>query len=145
VFNATLRNREVAIAGAVSLAVNVVLDLALYGPLGVYGVALATSVSAVVFLLLLAAWSGTVRTLIVHAGLPALLLVPLAMLLPRLPVNGLLGLLLGAGMTCAAGFLVLVAWPPLRSDLSWALARLGRRGESRSNAQNTGDGQARED
>jgi len=145
VFNATLRNREVAIAGAVSLAVNVVLDLALYGPLGVYGVALATSVSAVVFLLLLAAWSGTVRTLLVHAGLPALLLVPLAMLLPRLPVNGLLAVLLGAGMTCAAGFLVLVAWPPLRSDLSWALARLGRRGESRSNARNTGDGPAQED
>lgn len=139
VFNATLRNREVAIAGAVSLAVNVALDLALYGPLGVYGVALATSVSAVVFLLLLAMWSGTVRTLLVHTGFPVLLLVPLAILLPRLPVHGVLALLLGAGVTGAAGLLVLLAWPPLRDDLRWALARLGRRGES-SSANDSGAG-----
>jgi putative peptidoglycan lipid II flippase len=132
VFNATLRNREVAIAGAVSLAVNVALDLALYGPLGVYGVALATSVSAIVFLALLAVWSGTARTLFVHAGLPALLLVPLAIVLPRLPAHGLLRLLLGAGLTGAAGVLVLLVWPPLRRDLSWALARLGRRRGSES-------------
>jgi putative peptidoglycan lipid II flippase len=134
VFNATLRNREVAIAGAVSLAVNVALDLALYGPLGVFGVALATSVSAIVFLVLLVAWSGTARTLIVHTGLPALALVPLAMLLGRLPVSGLPALALGAGMTGFAGLLVLVVWPPLRNDLRWALARLGRRAESRSDS-----------
>ena len=134
VFNATLRNREVAIAGAVSLAVNVVLDLALYGPLGVFGVALATSVSAIVFLVLLVAWSGTASTLIVHTGLPALALLPLAMLLSRLPVSGLPALALGAGMTGLAGLLVLVAWPPLRNDLRWALARLGRRAESRSDS-----------
>jgi putative peptidoglycan lipid II flippase len=134
VFNATLRNREVAIAGAVSLAVNVTLDLALYGPLGVFGVALATSVSAIVFLVLLVAWSGTASTLIVHTGLPALALVPLAMLLSRLPVSGLPALALGAGMTGLAGLLVLVAWPPLRNDLRWALARLGRRAESRSDS-----------
>ncbi len=134
VFNATLRNREVAIAGAVSLAVNVTLDLALYGPLGVFGVALATSVSAIVFLVLLVAWSGTASTLIVHTGLPALALLPLAMLLSRLPVSGLPALALGAGMTGLAGLLVLVAWPPLRNDLRWALARLGRRAESRSDS-----------
>jgi peptidoglycan biosynthesis protein MviN/MurJ (putative lipid II flippase) len=134
VFNATLQNREVAIAGAVSLAVNVALDLALYGPLGVYGVALATSVSAIVFLLLLASWSGTVRTLLVHAGFPALLLVPLAMLLSRLPVDGLLALVLGAGIAGAVGLLVLIAWPPLRNDLRWALARLAQPGKSRSGA-----------
>jgi putative peptidoglycan lipid II flippase len=119
VFNATLRNREVAIAGAVSLAVNVTLDLA---------------VSAIVFLVLLVAWSGTASTLIVHTGLPALALVPLAMLLSRLPVSGLPALALGAGMTSLAGLLVLVAWPPLRNDLRWALARLGRRAESRSDS-----------
>lgn len=140
VFNATLRNREVAIAGAVSLAVNVALDLALYGPLGVYGVALATSVSAVVFLALLATWSGTVRTLFVHTGLPVLLLVPLAVLLPRLPVQGVLALLLGAGMTALAGVLVLLAWPPLRNDLRWALARLGSRGRAGAGPDEGGEG-----
>ncbi len=144
VFNAALRNREVATAGTVSLAVNVALDLALYGPLGVYGVALATSVSAVVFLALLAVWSGTVKTLLVHAGLPVLLLAPLAILLPRLPVDGLLALVLGAGVTGAYGLVVLAAWPPLRTDARWALARLGRR-ESRSDAGNTGDGPTQED
>lgn len=144
VFNATLRNREVAIAGAVSLAVNVVLDLALYGPLGVYGVALATSVSAVVFLALLAVWSGTLQTLLVHAGLPMLLLVPLAVLLPRLPVGGLLALVLGAGVTGAAGLVALAVWPPLRADARWALARLRRR-ESRSDSGSADGGSARDD
>lgn len=129
VFNATLRNREVAIAGAVSLAVNVALDLALYGPLGVYGVALATSASAVVFLLLLAVWSGTTRTLLVHVGLPSLPLVLLAILLPGLPGSGLPALILGAVVTGFSGLLVLLAWPPLRNDLRWALARLGHRAE----------------
>jgi len=143
VFNATLRNREVAIAGAVSLAVNVVLDLALYGPLGVFGVALATSVSAVIFLALLAVWSGTLLTLLGHAGLPLLLLVPLAVLLLRLPVGGLLALVLGAGVTGAGGLIALAVWPPLRADARWVLARLRRR-ESRADSGRADGGSARD-
>ena len=81
------------------------------------------------FLLLLAVWSGTTRTLLVHVGLPSLPLVLLAILLPGLPGSGLPALILGAVVTGFSGLLVLLAWPPLRNDLRWALARLGHRAE----------------
>lgn len=134
VFNAAVRNREVAMAGATSLAVNIVLDVTLYRPLGVFGVALATSVSAFVFLALLAAWSGTARTLLFHTGVPAVLVLALMLLLPRLPVEGLAAILLGAGVTGASGLAAVAVWSPLRNDVRWVQARLWHKAASETGA-----------
>ena len=125
VFNATLRNREVAIAGAVSIVVNMALDLLLYGPLGVFGVALATSVSAVVFLVILVVRSKTAGTLITRTGVPLLLLLPLALWLTNWSRHGLQALFVAGGSVVLYGLAVAIVWPPLRRDLRWAAARFG--------------------
>lgn len=127
VFNAVMRNREVVVAGAASLLVNVMLDLTLYGPLGVFGVALATSVSATVFLVLLVWRSGTAAPLLRRTGPPVLLLAPLVVLLPRVPFEGVSTLAAGMAVTGLYGLLALQAWSPLRADLRWVMGRLRRR------------------
>lgn len=129
VFNAVMRNREIVVAGAASLVTNVVLDLALYGPFGVFGVAVATSISAAVFLVLLLWRSGTGGTLLRRAGPPVLLLAPLALLLPRVPFDGLPALAAAMGLTGAYGLLTLAAWSPLRADLRTVVRRLRRTDE----------------
>lgn len=127
VFNATLRNREVAIAGAVSLIVNVALDLLLYGPLGVFGIALATSVSAAVFLVILVWRSGTAGTLFTRTGVPLLLLLPLGLWLMNWSMHGIQALFVAGGSVVLYGLAVAFMWPPLRRDLRWAAARFGFR------------------
>ncbi len=127
VLNAALRNRVVVQAGAVAVGVNVVLDLLLYRPLGVLGVALATSVSMILLLGLLFAASGLGWRLVSRAWPAALSLVlwtltlyaPLGSGIPRLLLAGLsLGLCFGLGPFLSRG---------LRRDISWLLGNMRAR------------------
>jgi len=127
VFNAALRNRVVMRAGAVAVGVNVALDLLLYGPLGVLGVALATSVSMIVLLGLLLAASGSGWRLLVRAwpAVPCAALWTLSLAAPL--GGGVLRLFLAALSLCVCFGLGLVLSGDLRSDVRWVLRRVRAR------------------
>lgn len=124
VFNATLRNREVAIAGSAGLFVNVVLDFLLYRPMGVLGIALATSVSNFVVLAILLYRAGFGLGQLVRAAVPMLSLLIIVPALQNVPGQGWLSVVLATALTMLLTILVCLVWPPLRRDMDWLLRRL---------------------
>jgi putative peptidoglycan lipid II flippase len=127
VFNAAMRNREVVRAGAWGLGVNVTLDLLLYGPLGVLGVALATSASVMVFLGVLLAGSGFGWQLVSRVWLSIVALGAWAITLQAPLGEGIVRLAL-SGISLLGCFMIPFALSrPLRDDMLWLVRRLKSR------------------
>jgi putative peptidoglycan lipid II flippase len=127
VFNAAIRNRDVVAAGAVSLAVNVALDILLYRPLGVLGISLATSASLIVLFGILLARSGHGWHLASRAWSSVVGLALWIMVL-AVPLGDGIQRLVLAGVALLGCFGVAFAISrPLRSDLAWLLQRLQNR------------------
>jgi len=124
VFNATLRNREAAMAAGVALATNLILDLLLYRRFGVFGIAAATSISNVVGLILLAARAGLVTHLVRSTVLPGMLVLLVTFWLSNLEFAMWLHLILASGTLIVVGIAAILLWRPLRADSLWAIDRL---------------------
>jgi putative peptidoglycan lipid II flippase len=124
VFNATLRNREVALAGSAGLMVNMVLDFLLYRPLGVFGIALATSISSFVVLAILLHRADFGLGQLVRVAVPMLGLLIIVPVLQNVPGRGWLSVTLASALTMLLTALACLVWPPLRRDMDWLLKRL---------------------
>lgn len=117
-FNATLRNKEVAVGGAYALACNVALDLLLYRPMGVLGIALATSLSNIVMLFLLIRWSGFAKPLLRTVALPAVGVAALIIPLDALAASGIRKIVLATLALTIGAVILCVIWKPIRDDIA---------------------------
>jgi len=134
-FNATLRNRDVVSAGALSLLTNIGLDLVLYRPLGVLGIALATSVSSMLLFAVLVYRAGLVSTVFRAAGLPVVSMLALAAVLPGFAGDGVESLAIGVGLTIGWTVLVSWLWRPTRRDLIWLRQEVSSNGVTSENGE----------
>ena len=124
VFNATLRNKEVATAGVCALAANAALDVALYRPLGVFGISLATSISNALLFFVLMWYSRLTGSVARRVLLPAVILSLLLPLLMMVSGRGLGSLVVATLLTLGLTAAVCWLWPPLRRDIAWLASRL---------------------
>jgi peptidoglycan biosynthesis protein MviN/MurJ (putative lipid II flippase) len=114
----------VALAGSAGLIVNMALDFLLYRPLGVFGIALATSISSFVMLAILLQRADFGLGHLVRVAVPMLGLLIIVPVLQNVPGRGWLSVSLASALTMLLTALACLVWPPLRRDMGWLLRRL---------------------